>query len=110
MAFGAFALAGALLVLSATELGVGVSSDSTAYINAARGWLLRFGFPQAPGTTSHWIPPGYAALLAAGSYLTFGADPFVVVYLSGFDERWFLPSEQELVTRASAGTIYRRAP
>lgn len=72
------ALAGAMLVLYATERGVGVSPDSTAYINAARGWLIRFGIPLVPGNTSHWIPPGYSTLLAADGYLMLGADPFVV--------------------------------
>lgn len=72
------ALAGAAIVLYATTLGVGVSPDSTVYLNGARRWLIRFGFPFALGNTSNWIPPGYPMLLLAGSLLSLGTDPAVI--------------------------------
>jgi len=72
------ALAGAILVLYATALGIGVSPDSTVYINVARSWLIRFGIPLVRGNTSNWVPPGYPMLLASSSLALMGQDPFLV--------------------------------
>lgn len=72
------AVLGALVVLLATRHGIGLSTDSVAYIDGARNLARGDGFTGSytghVAPITHW-PPLYAALLAGIALL--GIDPLV---------------------------------
>ena len=72
------AVLGALVVLCATRAGIGLSTDSVAYIDGARRLARGDGFTGSftgqVGPITHW-PPLYPALLAGLGLL--GIDPLV---------------------------------
>lgn len=69
----AISLGGALLVLVATHLGIGISPDSIYYIGGARSFLAGEGFRHPLGELISHYPPFYPLLLSAISI--FGTDP-----------------------------------
>ena len=64
---------GAAILLYATNWGIGISPDSTVYINVARNLLKGYGFSNPPGTPMTHYPPFYPMVLSLSAL--WGQDP-----------------------------------
>jgi hypothetical protein len=62
--FGISATIGIVVMLQATTQGIGVTTDSTVYLDVARNLLRGNGFTQSSGTPLTHYPPVYPATLA----------------------------------------------
>jgi hypothetical protein len=64
---------GGAIMLFTTQWGVGVTTDSTIYINVARNLLQGYGWSHPPGSPMTHYPPLYPLVLSLSGLL--GSDP-----------------------------------
>jgi hypothetical protein len=65
-------IGGAILIFS-TQWGIGVTTDSTVYVNVARNFLKGYGLSHPPGAPMTHYPPLYPIALSLSGL--FGQDP-----------------------------------
>lgn len=62
-----FSCIGGMLLFFVTVWGIGISPDSTVYINVARNLMKGYGFSVSPGTPLTHYPPLYPLFLTLGA-------------------------------------------